>query len=109
MEERDVLEDIINLLLLLPEKYDANEKVQILSFYYKFNLLNEVINLIQDYLSKSVSETVIRRFSNELSYSSISVKTNLIYQIYNICPEECKNPYYNYLINYKSYLDAEIV
>ena len=39
MQEINVLEDIITLLLLLPEKYEPEDKTQILDFYYKYNLL----------------------------------------------------------------------
>lgn len=109
MREEKVLEEIVNLLLLLPEKYEAEEKTKILDFYYKYNLLKDIVILVQKYSKNSVSESVAHKFCYELSYCSISVKIKLIYQIYKICPEECRISFLNYMSDYKEYLDEEIV
>lgn len=109
MKEENIVDEIIELLLLLPEKYGPDEKVQILDFYYKYNLLDKFVVLIQNYSNNSVSDLIAHKFSYELSYCSISVKMKLIQQINKICAGECRKSFHNYLMNYKEYLDEEIV
>lgn len=109
MKEEKILDEIIKLLLLLPEKYDPDEKVQILDFYYKYNILDKFVVLIQNYSDNSVSDSIAHKFCYELSYCSISVKMKLIQQINKICAGECRNSFRNYLRDYKEYLDEEIV